>query len=125
MTHDIDDLVVSWLVRGSGLSEELARDVVAEIRWTERREVERLSSTSQPPRADQMIAAAKAIDLVMAGQRIWNATSVAHALLSAGYSIRLDCDDPELLSRLDSWDEDENPGPLIRWAAAHLRGCVA
>lgn len=31
----------------------------------------------------------------------------------------------ELLRRLDDWDEHgRNPGPLIRWAAAHLRGCL-
>jgi hypothetical protein len=29
----------------------------------------------------------------------------------------------DLLRRLDAWSEGENPGPLIRWAAAHLRGC--
>jgi hypothetical protein len=30
----------------------------------------------------------------------------------------------ELLRRLDAWEEGDNPGPLIRWAAAHLRGEV-
>lgn len=30
-----------------------------------------------------------------------------------------------LLRRLDAWTPDRNPGPLIRWAAAHLRGCIA
>lgn len=29
-----------------------------------------------------------------------------------------------LLRRLDEWVEGDNPGPLIRWAAAHLRGCL-
>lgn len=30
-----------------------------------------------------------------------------------------------LLQRLDAWsDSDANPGPLIRWAAAHLRQCI-
>lgn len=28
----------------------------------------------------------------------------------------------ELLRRLDAWKESQDPGPLIRWAAAHLRG---
>ena len=37
-TKDIDNLVISWLTRGVKLSEEMAREAVAEIRWTERRE---------------------------------------------------------------------------------------
>jgi hypothetical protein len=28
----------------------------------------------------------------------------------------------ELLRRLDQWQDGDEPGPLIRWAAAHLRG---
>jgi hypothetical protein len=30
----------------------------------------------------------------------------------------------DLLQRLDAWREGDSPGPLIRWAAAHLRGEV-
>lgn len=35
-----------------------------------------------------------------------------------------DCKDEnaELLRRLDAWQEGDNAGPLIRWAAAQLRG---
>lgn len=32
----------------------------------------------------------------------------------------------DLLRRLDEWNPwDDDAGPLIRWAAAHLRGCIA
>lgn len=34
-------------------------------------------------------------------------------------------EDRDLLKRLDEWQEGDSAGALIRWSAAHLRGCIA
>lgn len=39
-------------------------------------------------------------------------------------AVEAEAENAVLLRRLDAWQEGDNAGPLIRWAAAHLCGCL-